>query len=60
MSKCGLCDVDKCKAGNFCYGCEEFVCDECDVGDTWGPHIIGDHLIIFYEEDDLEYADEEE
>jgi len=27
---------------------------------VWGPHTPEDHLTTFYEEDDLEYVDEDE
>lgn len=31
--------------GSFCFGCKEFVCDECDVNhDVWGGHSPEAHL----------------
>lgn len=27
----------------YCYGCGEYVCEECDEKEPWGPHSIEDH-----------------
>ncbi len=59
MYICDLCSVDRCNSGDFCYGCEEWVCNECDVGNVWGPHNPEDHLNVFFEEADVEYTNED-
>jgi hypothetical protein len=32
------------KAEDWCYGCEYYVCDTCNVNDNvWGGHDVDDH-----------------
>lgn len=42
----------------FCYGCEEFVCDECNVSGAWGDHTAEDHLIADWDDEEDDDWDE--
>ena len=42
--KCFECGAD-CSQEHYCFGCKEFVCEECSVNDSlMGSHIPEDHL----------------
>lgn len=38
MNFCKLCGAS-CFEEDFCYGCDEYICEECDIGTT----LIGKH-----------------
>jgi hypothetical protein len=33
-----------CQEDDFCSGCDEFICDDCDETHPMGPHDPEDHL----------------
>jgi len=35
----------------YCYGCSEYICDECSPCDPWGNHDVMDHQECDEEED---------
>lgn len=56
LKECVLCSVDRCNVDQWCYGCEEYICDECSVDDNvMGKHHPEDHLYG----DNIEYTDED-
>lgn len=43
---CGLCARGQLGMDNFCYGCNQFICDECSVNGSLGPvHDPEEHLL---------------
>ncbi len=56
--KCGICGVE-CVASCLCFGCNNYVCDECDWATGWlwrRPHKIEEHLFLDEEDHDQYYA----
>jgi len=53
MHQCFLCEKDV-SDGDFCYGCKEYICDDCSGGFNapMGSHSPDDHEDACDEEDD--------
>lgn len=51
--ECDLCGVDRVDDNNFCWGCHEYICDECSLNEEIsGLHEAVDHLLAYYDNDD--------
>ena len=55
QQQCYFCGV-ACEDGDYCYGCEAYICDECSSirEAPWGKHIPEEHEIL------PEFRDEDE
>ena len=42
MPKCYFCGKEVTE-DDYCYGCKEYVCEECNETDPWGSHDVEDH-----------------
>jgi len=42
VKKCYLCGME-CDEDDICYGCDEYICDECNEVDQMGKHRPEDH-----------------
>ncbi len=50
---CDICGVDRVDEDDFCWGCHEYICDECSVNEeVSGLHEVEDHRIAYYDDDD--------
>jgi len=42
MPKCYFCRREV-SEDNYCFGCDEYVCDECDQNEVIADHLVEDH-----------------
>lgn len=51
MDKCHFCQ-GVVSSDNYCFGCAEFVCSDCDELMPWGAHEVEAHVMLPEEEDE--------
>jgi hypothetical protein len=42
MAKCYFCHREV-SEDDFCFGCDEYICDKCDINEVGGDHLVEDH-----------------
>ena len=42
MKTCYFCGKD-CDEGDFCHGCQQYVCSDCDETGVFGSHDVEEH-----------------
>lgn len=43
--KCHFCPTMVDKEDAYCHGCNIHICEECDIGESYGKHKPEDHLV---------------
>lgn len=43
MARCYFCKEKVDAEDTLCYGCDEYICDDCSTRDPWGDHDPEDH-----------------